>query len=239
MPSSTNLILPYLEAAQAQKHVTVNEAIRALDALVHLSVKDRNLATPPGSPADGDRYLVALSSATGAWATKEGKVAVYQDGGWAFLEPREGWVLWVEDEDVLLVYNSASWVPAANAAATVTSTNGAATSILVAEEEITVTANPTDSTFQIPNGAILLGVSSRVTQALTGTAANWQLGISGEASKFGGSLNKALGSTNFGIIGPTAFYSPTAIRVSAPSGTLTGGKVRIAVHYFLITVPAS
>jgi hypothetical protein len=239
MANSTNLILPYLEAAQAQKHVTVNEAIRALDALVHLSVKDRSLATPPGSPADGDRYLVALSSATGAWTAKEGKVAVWQDGAWAFLEPREGWVLWVEDEDVLLVYNSASWVAAANAAASVTAANGSATSTIILEEEITVTASPTNSAFSIPNGAIVLGVSSRVTQALTGTAANWQLGISGEASKFGGSLNKALGSTNFGIIGPTAFYSPTPVQVSAASGTLTGGKVRIAVHYFLITVPAS
>lgn len=239
MPNTTNLMLPYLEAAQAQKHVTVNETIRTLDALVHLSVKDRDLTEPPGSPADSDRYLVAMQSASGAWTAREGKIAVYQDGAWAFLEPREGWVLWIEDEDVLLVYNSASWVPAANAAASVTSANGAASSMMVVEEEITVTGSSTNSAFEIPNGAIVLGVSSRVTQALSGSANTWQLGIAGEGSKFGGGLNKALGSVNFGIIGPTAFYSPTVLRISGVSGTLTGGKVRIAVHYILITPPSS
>ncbi len=65
--TSTHLLLPYLLAAQAQKHVTVNEALRLLDGLVQLAVLDRHLTTPPASPADGDRYIVA-SGATGAWA---------------------------------------------------------------------------------------------------------------------------------------------------------------------------
>ena len=51
MSNSTHLQLPYIEAAQAQKHVTHNEAIRKLDAIVMLSVLDRDLATPPGSPS--------------------------------------------------------------------------------------------------------------------------------------------------------------------------------------------
>ena len=50
---------PYILAAQAQKHVTHNEALRLLDGLVQLSVLDRDLTAPPGSPADGDRYIVA------------------------------------------------------------------------------------------------------------------------------------------------------------------------------------
>ena len=36
--TSTHLLLPYLLAAQAQKHVTVNEALRLLDGLVQLAV---------------------------------------------------------------------------------------------------------------------------------------------------------------------------------------------------------
>ena len=54
--TSTHLLLPYLLASQAQKHVTVNEALRLLDGLV---VLDRHLTAPPASPADGDRYIVA------------------------------------------------------------------------------------------------------------------------------------------------------------------------------------
>ncbi|HHN73529.1 MAG TPA: DUF2793 domain-containing protein, partial [Thermopetrobacter sp.] len=57
--TSPNLALPLLSAAQAQKHVTVNDALSRLDGLVQLSVKDRNLAAPPASPVDGDRYIVA------------------------------------------------------------------------------------------------------------------------------------------------------------------------------------
>ena len=59
--TTTHLGLPYLLAAQAQKHVTHNEALRLLDAMVQLSVLDRTRTTPPASPADGNRHLVAAA----------------------------------------------------------------------------------------------------------------------------------------------------------------------------------
>ncbi len=51
--TTPNLALPYLAAAQAQKHVTVNEALDALDGLVQLSVISAALAAPPGKPGRG------------------------------------------------------------------------------------------------------------------------------------------------------------------------------------------
>jgi hypothetical protein len=108
MDTSPNLQLAFLMAAQSQKHVTYNEAMRALDALVQQSVLDKDLATPPSSPTDGVRYIVAASP-TGAWAGQAGKLAAYQDGAWAFYTPREGWLAWVADEDVLYVYDGAAW----------------------------------------------------------------------------------------------------------------------------------
>jgi len=77
MDNTPNLQLPYLIAAQAQKHVTHNEALRTLDAIVQLLVLDKDLATPPGSPADGNRYIVAASP-TGAWTGQAGKIAAWQ-----------------------------------------------------------------------------------------------------------------------------------------------------------------
>lgn len=109
MANSTNLVMPFIEAAQAQKHVTHNAALQVLDAAVQLSVLDDDLATPPGSPTDGARYLVA-GSPTGAWSGQAGKIAAWQDGAWSFLTPREGWLLWIADEDVLVVYNGSAWV---------------------------------------------------------------------------------------------------------------------------------
>jgi len=112
MEQSANLQLPYIMPSQAQKHVTHNEAIRSLDAVVQLSVVDRDLAAPAGSPADGTRYLVA-DAASGAWSGKDGKIAAWQDGAWAFLTPRPGWIAWVEDEERLLAFDGADWSDAA------------------------------------------------------------------------------------------------------------------------------
>jgi hypothetical protein len=111
LDDTPNLILPYIMAAQAQKHVTHNEAIRALDAVVQLSVLDRDLTAPPGGPAEGDRYIVA-AGATGAWASQDDRVAAYQDGAWMVYAPREGWIAWVADEDKLYAWDGAAWVVA-------------------------------------------------------------------------------------------------------------------------------
>lgn len=112
MEQSANLQLPYIMPSQAQKHVTHNEAIRTLDALVQPAILDRDLATPPASPADGDRYLVAVGG-TDAWAGKDGNVAAWQDGAWAFLAPNAGWLLWVVDETRLIGFDGTAWIDAA------------------------------------------------------------------------------------------------------------------------------
>ena len=109
MNETPNLSMPYILAAQAQKHVTHNEAIRAIDAIVQLSVLDRTLATPPVSPADGDRYIVAATPA-GAWAGQAGKIAAWQDSAWIFYTPKKGWIAWISSENAALAYNGSAWV---------------------------------------------------------------------------------------------------------------------------------
>lgn len=110
MADSTHLLLPYLEGAQAQKHVTVNESLRTLDALVLLAVEDKDLTAPPGSPTGGARYIPA-ATATGAWSGKEKQIAHYVDGAWQFHPPRKGFIACVRDEDLLYVYNGGTWAP--------------------------------------------------------------------------------------------------------------------------------
>ncbi len=110
MDQTPNLALPYILAAQAQKHVTVNETVRALDAILQLMVLDKDLATPPVSPAEGNRYIVA-GSPTGAWAGQAGKIAAWQDAAWMFYAPQEGWLAWVADENLIYVYDGAAWGP--------------------------------------------------------------------------------------------------------------------------------
>jgi len=107
---TTHLLLPYILASQAQKHVTHNEALRLLDAMVALSVLDRDLTAPPASPADGDRHIVA-SSATGLWTGWDLNVTFWVDGVWLRLVPRPGWLAWVADEAAFVVWNGSAWDP--------------------------------------------------------------------------------------------------------------------------------
>ncbi|WP_210485634.1 DUF2793 domain-containing protein [Microvirga antarctica] len=108
MSATPHLALPLLAAAQAQKHVTHNEAIAALDALVHLSVKERDRLNPPSDPQDGDRYLVG-DGGVGAFAGHGGAIALFDLGAWRFFVPQAGWRAYVEAEDVLLVFNGTRW----------------------------------------------------------------------------------------------------------------------------------
>lgn len=108
--TSTHLGLPYLLAAQAQKHVTHNESLRLLDAMVQLSVLDRSRTAPPASPADGARHLVA-SGATGLWAGWDLNIAFWVDGVWMRLVPRPGWLVWIAAEQAFVVWNGSAWDP--------------------------------------------------------------------------------------------------------------------------------
>ena len=108
MTATANLGLPFIEASQAQKHVTHNEALRVLDALVMLSVIDRDLSAPPASPAEGDRYLVKATGG-GSFSGKDNQIAHFSDGAWTFYPPRLGWTCYVIDEGALLCWSGTAW----------------------------------------------------------------------------------------------------------------------------------
>lgn len=108
MTSTPHLDLPLLAAAQAQKHVTHNEALASLDALVHLAVKERGRTAPPAAPAEGDRYLIGTGAA-GEFAGQENKIALFDLGAWRFLAPRAGWRAYVEAESAIVFFDGAQW----------------------------------------------------------------------------------------------------------------------------------
>lgn len=108
MSTTPHLALPLLAAAQAQKHITHNEAIASLDALVHLAVKERDRDNPPALPAEGDRYLVGTGG-VGAFAGHAGAIALFDLGIWRFLAPRPGWRAYIEAEDAIVVFNGSVW----------------------------------------------------------------------------------------------------------------------------------
>ncbi|HTV67412.1 MAG TPA: DUF2793 domain-containing protein [Rhizobiaceae bacterium] len=106
--NSPFLGMPFLLPSQAQKHVTVNDALRVLDALAQLAVKNRSLTSPPISPAEGDRHIVA-ASATGAWSGKSDQIAAFIDGAWRYHPPKEGFTAWVISESALVYFDGSGW----------------------------------------------------------------------------------------------------------------------------------
>lgn len=107
--TSTHLNLPYIQPAQAQKHVTHNEAIELLDLIVHLTVQDFGAATPPATPAEGETWALGLTP-TDAWTNEAGKIASFRGGGWLFVTPQAGWQAYSIIAEEMRVYTGAIWV---------------------------------------------------------------------------------------------------------------------------------
>ncbi len=114
--TSPILSLPYIQPAQAQKHVTHNEALRLLDILVQLVVLSRDQIVPPAVPAAGDCHIVG-AAATGPWVGQDRAIAFYEAGGWQFLVPKPGWRAHVLAENRPVVFDTvAGWQDGSNAA---------------------------------------------------------------------------------------------------------------------------
>ena len=204
---SPHLLLPFILAAQAQKHVTHNDAIRLLDAIVQLSVLDRDLTVPPASPIDGDRYIVA-SGATGLWLGWDLNVTTWVDGVWMRLVPRPGWLAWIADEATCAAWTGTIWklvgVPQDVSDAIFSLVNDADPTkrALFSLSGITTA---TTRTFTLPNTsselAILAGTQTftgnkTFSGTLTASAATATIGTSAATSTYG----MGTGATATGVI---------------------------------------
>ena len=109
MSTTPHLALPLLAAAQAQKHVTHNEALAALDALVHLSVKERGRNNPPATPTEGDRYLVGSAGIGDVRRPQWTKLPCSISGSGGSFQPSPGWRAYVEADETIVVFNGMLW----------------------------------------------------------------------------------------------------------------------------------
>lgn len=125
---SARLNLSLLAEGQASGEITVNESMNALDAFVQGSVKSRTTTAEPGSPSNGDTYILGGSPTGTNWSTQANKLAFYYNG-WRFFTRREGMVFWVQDADEFSYFDGSNWQtwkPAAADADVVDSSGGTA-----------------------------------------------------------------------------------------------------------------
>ncbi len=108
----------------------------------------------------------------------------------------------------------------------------------VLETLVALSGASTNASLQIPANCIVMAVGALVVTAIAG-ATSYEVGISGNLSQFGSLLSPSAGSSNFGLIGPTAFYTNTTIIVTAGGGAFTGGQVRLSISIILANPSAA
>ena len=240
--TTPRLGLPYVVAAQAQKHIPINESLARLDGLVQLAVESRAIAVQPASPLDGGVWILPAGAGGSVWTGQvAGTLMRFEAGAWEALPASEGVMAWLKDENQMVVFDGAAWNPLSTSfkSTTVAASPGLATTRLeIREEEVTLSGALTPTTIVIPSRSVVLAVTTRNTVAVTGAAA-WHCGVSGESTKFGSGLGLAKNTSNVGVIGPTAFYADTLVVLTASGGSFTGGKVRVAIHLLRFDAPAA
>ena len=112
MDDTSRLALPFIMPGQALKHITHNDALNRLDALVQPVVESAVLAIPPVSPLPGEAWIVP-TGASGAWAGHGAEIAAWQAGAWMFHDPAEGWQAFDRASGTLLIFDGSEWVAVA------------------------------------------------------------------------------------------------------------------------------
>lgn len=235
MSKTKQLGLTLVEAAQAQKHITVNEALIRLDAASALTVEDWDLSFPPSTPDDGTAYLIG-SLAADEWTGYDQQIAIWTNGGWVYLEPRTGWRAWNLAIAAPVSFDGVSWI----ADVSEFSQSGAATLRRVVEIDHILSAGSNSVTANIiPSHAQVIGVTARVITEITGTGVStWSLGISGDEARYAAGLGLTLNSYANGISGsPQTYWADTPLVLTPDAGSFADGVVTLAVHLVELVSP--
>lgn len=211
MSNTSNLQLPYLAVGQAQKHVTLNQSLRRLDAIIQLGVVSATTSVQPSSPTDGAVYIVPAGKSGANWAAfANWSLGYYRDGAWEQIAPREGWVTYVRDTDRLMTYNGSGWSDL-GASLHLSATDrllGRASSGAGVAEEIACTAA----------GRTLIGATD--AQAQCAALGTWRvLAASAVASSVTGGTSKTALAT-----------------INVPAGAMgANGRLRVTTHFSITT----
>lgn len=117
MSNTPRLQIQELANGANQNQVVNSSGYAILDQRVDGTVRSRGTNTPPGSPVDGDAYVIGTSP-TGLWLGKSTQIAYWRSsaGVWQFMVPRLGWTVRVDDDldgagaSREYVYTGSTWV---------------------------------------------------------------------------------------------------------------------------------
>jgi hypothetical protein len=87
--------------------------LRGIDALLAAAVINLTTSAPPGSPANGDAYIVKATG-TGAWAGHDNAIAIWTTdnpagNAWEFYPAAEGMIVANVFDSLLYFWNGSAW----------------------------------------------------------------------------------------------------------------------------------
>lgn len=106
--ASSRFALPFIVPGQAQKEAFHNEALAGVDAALHPCVEGSASSTPPAAPSVGEGWIVA-GAATGEWSGRDDALAVWTDGGWRFVAPLPGMLVWDKEAGHWIHWTGTAW----------------------------------------------------------------------------------------------------------------------------------
>ncbi len=109
MTTTARFALPLLLPGQAQKELHHNEALAAIDAALHACVEGPPRGDPPGTPAVGESWIVA-TAATGLWEDRTDSLATWTGGGWRFVAPVAGMIVWERAAGCWIHWSGSAWI---------------------------------------------------------------------------------------------------------------------------------
>lgn len=112
MANTPILNLPLWIAGQVQPDQTVRDAMAILDVLVAGGVKSRTTTAQPGTPSEGDKYIIPAGATGAAWSTfAQDSIAAFLGGVWLEFVPVGRVRTWIDDESSKLWgWDGTAWV---------------------------------------------------------------------------------------------------------------------------------
>lgn len=189
-----------------------NKNYRLWATLVQTTVKSMTLTTPPGSPADGDIYVVG-ASATGAWAGKDKQLAAWDASlstpAWFFVTPFDGLTVNLIGGG-LYKFDGTNW--------NLSSGSGTVTSVSVAS------ANGFGGSVATPSTTPAITLTTSVTGLLkgngTGVSAASNADLPAMSATVGGAVPTPPNDATKFLNGAGAFTTPPAA-ITALTGDVT------------------
>jgi hypothetical protein len=109
MPSTPRTAFDTWPSGIQQADIPANNNVQRLDATLNAFVRSATTAAQPGSPANGDTYILPASPTGALWAGKATGTIAYYNTTWYFFTPYNGQRARVEDTGVYARYNAGAW----------------------------------------------------------------------------------------------------------------------------------